>query len=118
MMNCEQEFLMQTNNIEQKIMNLLSMAQRANKLVSGEFAVEKAVPTGKIKLLLVASDTSEAGKKQYNDMALSYNVPLYFVLTKDELGQCIGKAHRAVAGVLDNGFSKALKELLNTMDKN
>lgn len=118
MMNCEQEFLMQTNNIEQKIMNLLSMAQRANKLVSGEFAVEKAVPAGKIKLLLVASDTSEAGKKQYNDMALNYNVPLYFVLTKDELGQCIGKAHRAVAGVLDNGFSKALKELLNTMDKN
>lgn len=105
------------NHNDQKIMNLLSMAQRANKLLSGEFAVEKSVPTGKTKLLLVASDASEASKKQYSDMAHAYNVPLYFVLTKDDLGQCIGKAYRAVAAVTDRGFSKALIKLLDEAPK-
>lgn len=105
------------NNNDQKMMNLLSMAQRANKLLSGEFAVEKTVPTGKVKLLLVAADASEASKKQYTDMAAAYDVPLYTVLTKDELGQCIGKAHRAVAAVLDKGFSNALKKLLEAEPK-
>ena len=39
---------------EQKIINLLSMAQRAGKVVSGDFAVNKAVKERKAKMLLVA----------------------------------------------------------------
>ncbi len=106
------------NKNEQSIINLLSMAQRANKLLSGEFAVEKAVPAGKVKILLVADDASEAAKKQYADMARTHNVPLYHILTKETLGQGIGKNYRAVAGLTDAGFSKALLKLLDTMPKN
>ena len=38
----------------QKIEGLLGMAQRAGKIVSGEFAVQKAIASGKAAALIVA----------------------------------------------------------------
>ena len=52
-----------------KILNLLSMAQRANKVVSGDFAVTKAVQGRKALLMIVAEDASEETKKNYQRMA-------------------------------------------------
>ena len=43
------------NDTDKKIINLLSMAQKAGKLVSGEFAVEKYIQAHKTKLLLIAA---------------------------------------------------------------
>ena len=96
----------------QKIVSLLSMAQRANKIVSGGFAVEKELAGKKAKLLIVAEDASEETKKSYTNMALRYKIPMYHVLTKEELGECLGKNFRASAVLLDAGFSKALKKLI------
>ncbi|MCE5285110.1 MAG: ribosomal L7Ae/L30e/S12e/Gadd45 family protein [Pelosinus sp.] len=96
-----------------KIISLLGLAQKAGKLSSGEVAVEKAVKTGKAKLLLIAADSSEATKKGYKDMAAYYQVPLYETLSKQELGECIGKVQRAAVAVVDAGFSKALIRLLS-----
>lgn len=96
-----------------KIVSLLGMAQKAGKLASGEFAAEKAVKSGKAKLLIIAGDASEATKKAYKDMAIYYQVPFYETLSKEELGECIGKVQRAAVAVVDAGFSKALIKLLS-----
>lgn len=96
----------------QKIVCLLSMAQRANKIVSGGFAVEKELAGKKAKLLIVAEDASEETKKSYTNMALRYKIPMYHILTKEELGECLGKNFRASAVLLDAGFSKALQKLI------
>jgi len=88
------------------------MAQRANKIVSGGFAVEKELAGKKAKLLIVAEDASEETKKSYTNMALRYKIPMYHVLTKEELGECLGKNFRASAVLLDAGFSKALQKLI------
>ena len=45
---------------DERIINLLSMAQRAGKVASGEFAVEKALAAKKIELLLVAGDAADS----------------------------------------------------------
>jgi ribosomal protein L7Ae-like RNA K-turn-binding protein len=96
-----------------RIISLLGMAQKAGKLASGEFAAEKAVKAGKAKLLLIADDSSETTKKAYKDMAAYYQVQLYEILSKQELGESIGKVQRAAVAVLDTGFSKALLKLLS-----
>lgn len=96
-----------------KIISLLGLAQKAGKLVSGEVSVAKAVKTGKAQLLLIAGDSSEPTKKGYRDMATYYQVPLYEILSKQELGECIGKVQRAAVAVVDTGFSKALMKLLS-----
>lgn len=98
---------------EQKITSLLGLAQKAGKIASGELAVEKAVKSGQAKLLIIATDCSEATKKSYRDMTTYYNVELYELFSKEQLGACIGKVYRAALAVTDTGFSKAVKTLLD-----
>ena len=97
----------------QKISSLLGLAQKAGKISSGELAVEKAVKSGQAKLLIMATDCSVSTKKSYRDMTTYYNVELYERFSKEELGTCIGKVYRAALAVMDAGFSKALKKLLD-----
>lgn len=95
-----------------QVLSLLGLAQKAGKLASGEFAVEKAVKSGKAKLLLVAADASEATRKNYHDMATYYHVPIVEDLAKEVIGASIGKGQRAAIAVTDIGFCKSLLKLL------
>ena len=100
---------------EQKVASLLGLAQKAGKLASGELSVEKVVRSGKAKVLIIAIDSSESTKKGYRDMAAYYKVTLYEMLTKEQLGACIGKVQRAAVAVVDEGFSDVIiKTLLDT----
>ena len=53
-------------------LSLLGLAARAGKVVSGEFAVEKSVKSGKTFLVLVAEDASANTKKNFSDMCTYY----------------------------------------------
>lgn len=97
---------------EQRIQNLLGMAQRARKVVSGAFAVEQAVKDGTAKLLLIAEDAEENSVKAYREFAKKSHIPCFTALRKDSMGACMGKEYRAVAALLDDGFSKSLRKLL------
>lgn len=50
-------------NNDQKVLNLLGMAQRAGKLVSGEDLSLKEIRNGTAKLVIVAVDASENTRK-------------------------------------------------------
>lgn len=58
-----------------KVISLLGLAERAGKIASGEFAAEKAVKTGKARLIIVAEDASDNTKKKFSDMCKYYQVP-------------------------------------------
>lgn len=98
---------------EQKLMSLLGLAQKAGKVVSGEFAVEKAVKTGKARITIVACDASESTKKGYRDMTDYYKVPYFEHLTKQNLALSIGKVERAAVAITDDGFSRTILKLLS-----
>jgi ribosomal protein L7Ae-like RNA K-turn-binding protein len=98
--------------IDKKIEGLLGMAQRAGKTASGEFAIQKAMAAGRVKALVVAEDASERFKETIMKEAAAKGIPVYARLTKEELGQCLGKEYRAAAALLDEGFAKALAEKL------
>lgn len=99
---------------EQKLMNLLSMAQRAGKVLSGDFVVTEALEKKKckIKLLLVAEDASSETVKKYKGLTDERDIEMRCVLTKDSLGHCIGKEYRAMAGIIDEGFAKSLLKIM------
>ena len=84
-----------------KVISLLGLAERAGKIASGEFAAEKAVKTGKARLIIVAEDASDNTKKKFSDMC------------KELLGHGIGKEFRASLAVLDGGFAKAIEKQLD-----
>lgn len=96
----------------QNVSSLLGLAQKAGKIASGELAVEKAVKSGKAKLIVIAADSSDGTKKRYRDMSQYYQVPLYEIFTKQQLGSCIGKEYRAALAIVDAGLSQAVLKAL------
>ena len=96
-----------------KVISLLGLAERAGKIASGEFAAEKAVKTGKARLIIVAEDASDNTKKKFSDMCKYYQVPFACYSQKELLGHGIGKECRASLAVLDGGFAKAIEKQLD-----
>ena len=84
---------------EIKLKNLLGLAQRARLLVSGSFAVEEALKKGQIHAIILTTDSSSAVAEKFEKISAEKSLPLYRVLTKETLGQCLGKDFRAVAAV-------------------
>ena len=100
---------MKNNNT---VLSLLGLATKAGKVASGEFSTEKSVKTGKGFLVLVADDASQNTRKKFQNMCDFYEVPIYFIANKEELGRFCGKEFRASLAVQDENFAKAmLKEL-------
>lgn len=97
-----------------KVLSLIGLATKAGKLVSGEFATEKAVKSQTAVLVLIAKDASDNTKKKFSDMCSFYEVPIYLYSCKEDLGKAMGKEIRASLALLDDGFAKALiKQLGN-----
>ena len=93
---------------QDKALSMMGLAQRAGKVVSGEFSTEKAVKTGKAWLVVVAGDSSDNTKKMFTNMCEFYQVPVYFYSDKEALGHAIGKEFRASLAILDENFSKQI----------
>lgn len=95
-----------------KTYSMISLANKAGKLVSGEDAVRNSIRSGKVKLAILAEDASDNTKKRFINSAAFYNIALVTWGLKEELGSCIGKSERSVMGITDENFSKSLKEKL------
>ncbi|WP_296897897.1 50S ribosomal protein L7 [uncultured Megamonas sp.] len=102
-------------NNKVKLINIISIACRAGKVISGEFVIEKTL-SGKnnVKLLLLASDVATATKEKYEKLSQNSKTLLrYTELTKDEMANSIGKTDRAAIAICDEGFKKAILKILD-----
>lgn len=96
-----------------KVFNLIGLATKAGRMVSGEFSTEKAVKAGTAHLVIVSEEASDNTRKMFTNMCTHYQVPIYFLGKKDELGHAMGKEYRASLAVLDEGFAKAIVKQMN-----
>ena len=96
-----------------RVLNLIGLAQKAGKVVSGEFMTEKAVKTGEAALVILAEDASENTQKKFRNMCEFYQVPLRIHAAKDYLGHARGKELRASLAVVDNGFAQAIMKKMD-----
>ena len=101
---------------QNKIYSLLGIAMRGRNVVSGEFAAEKALKSGKAALVLVADDASENTKKLFSDKCSFYEVPYYVYGTKEELGHAMGKDLRSSLAITDDGIAQAMIKQLESME--
>lgn len=95
-----------------KVMQILGLAMRAGKIVSGEEQVLHTVKSGKARLIFLATDAAKNTEKRMNDKCDSYQVPIFRYGTREELGQAIGKPERVVIAVTDAGFTRAIQKLV------
>lgn len=96
-----------------KVLNLIGLAQKAGKVVSGQFMTEKAVKTGEAALVVLAQDASENTKKKFSNMCEFYEVPLRIHAAKDYLGHAMGKELRASLAVTDEGLAQAIMKKMD-----
>ncbi|WP_408070689.1 L7Ae/L30e/S12e/Gadd45 family ribosomal protein [Butyrivibrio sp. JL13D10] len=97
---------------ENKVYSLLGLCQKAGKLVSGEFAVENAIKSGKACMVLVSSDASDNTSKKFRDKCDYYEVPFFVFGVKEKLGHAIGKEVRTSIAITDDGFAKSFQKNL------
>jgi ribosomal protein L7Ae-like RNA K-turn-binding protein len=95
-----------------KALTLLGLAKKAGKLSWQEQANLNAIRSGKAKLLLLAGDSGQATAKKYLDKCLFYKITVIRYATCGELGLAIGSSPRAAVAVLDEGFARRFRELL------
>ena len=90
---------------------LLGLAFRARRVVTGDELVLRAVRRGRVRLVILAADASERTKKKWRDKCAFYAVPLVVTSDRMQLGEALGKHARVVIGVTDENFARRLREL-------
>jgi ribosomal protein L7Ae-like RNA K-turn-binding protein len=102
-----------TNRPEKdKVLSMLGLAARSRNVVSGGFATENAVKSGKACLVIIAEDASDNTRKKYSNMCEFYEVPCMYYSTKDVLGHAMGKEERTTLAVTNEGFADSIQKYL------
>ena len=99
-----------------KVLGMLGLAKRAGKILTGEFLCDKAIKKGQSKLIIIASEISENGKKAVCDACNYYGVEYVEYGTADLLGQITGGGRRVVVSVNDDNFKKAILSKMERID--
>lgn len=105
------------NNNRQQLLNLLGLARRAGKLVTGEGLVLDAIRKGKVNLVFFAQDGGASTLKKFTNKTTSYGVPFSTSLTRQEIANATGMA-RSLVAVADRGFAKKMQMYLEKEEEN
>lgn len=90
---------------QEKQLNMLGLAQRAGKLISGDERVETAVKNKQAKLIVMANDASDATKKRYRQWSTEYAIPLDMSFNRQAISHAIGRT-RSLCAIVDSGMAK------------
>jgi ribosomal protein L7Ae-like RNA K-turn-binding protein len=95
-----------------KLAQMLGLAMRARKVITGEELVVTAIRNRQAKLVLLASDASANTVKKVSDKCLYYEVPLYTLSDRFALGRAIGKDARVTVAITDSKMAESIQHLL------
>ena len=101
---------------KEKILGVIGLAVRAGKLVSGMDIVLEEISSKKIKLVILATDTSAKSKENVKYVCTNNEIPVIEFSTIEELSKTIGKSNRAIIGIKDKNFSEGIIEKYNGGD--
>ena len=96
---------------KKKALNLLGMATRARKLISGEEQVLQSIQKEKVNLVICTTNSSENTVKKIKNKCFIQQ------FTTEEVSQAIGK-QRSIIAIADQGFTKSLMKMKGFNDMN
>lgn len=95
----------------QRMINLVTICRKANKLVSGFDAVKESVVSGNASCVLTASDISPKTLKEISFFCKNSDIPVIPTgLQSADIHFAVGKK-AVVMGVNDSGFARKFSEL-------
>ena len=92
-----------------KAERLIGLATGAGKVITGLELCEKAVKSGKAKLIILTNETSDNSKKVF----MNSGIDIIYLESKEILEKCTGKETRSVAVITDKNFSTAVLKAYN-----
>ena len=96
--------------VDNKVYGLLGISAKAGKIVSGTDAVLEELARKKIKLVIVAEDTSEKSQKNIKFFCEKENVEMIVFGDIHSNSKSIGKQNRAIIGIKDEKLAEAVKQ--------
>ena len=98
---------------EDKMLNLLGLALRAGKLITGEEMTIKSIQKNEAVFVLCATDCSTNTKEKLENKCRYYEVPFLVHFTSEQISQAIVKS-RSICALTDRGFAKSFMRLKGT----
>ncbi len=99
--------------INNKVCGLLGLARRAGKLSFGTEACKKEIESNKVKLIVIAVDAAERTKMNFKNICSEKEIPIFEILSIEEMSKAIGQSNKAVVGIKDINFSKEIIKIIN-----
>lgn len=99
-----------TQDITSRTLGLLGLAKRAGKIIDGQERVIGAIASGAARLVVVAEDAGENGRKKLADKSTTYAVPCVIFAQKADLGRALGRQSVSACAVVDPSFANKLLE--------
>lgn len=99
-----------------KVYGLLGLCTKAGKIVFGTDSCLEMILKKKVKLIIVAKDSSERTINNFQDKCKENNIDFYIYGSKEEISNAIGKINKTVVGIKDKNFAEAIKKILNGGD--
>ena len=99
-----------------KIYGLLGITAKAGKIVFGTDSCLEMIEKKKIKLIIVAQDSSERTIRHFRDKCKEEQIDFYLFGQKEKLSKAIGKTNKTVIGIKDKNLAGAIIKMLNGGD--
>ncbi len=97
--------------INKKILGLVGLAARARKVSFGADSVELQIKKRKVKLIIVAEDSSTRTKEKFIKLSEQFNISIEIMGEIDELSKAIGKSNKAIIGIEDINLASEIQKI-------
>lgn len=97
--------------INKKILGLVGLAARARKISFGADSVELQIKKRKVRLIIVAEDSSTRTKEKFIKLSEQFNIPIEIMGEIDELSKAIGKSNKAIIGIEDINLASEIQKI-------
>lgn len=100
-----------------KIYGLLGISSKAGQILSGTDCVLEEMARKKVKLVIVAQDSSDKTIKNIKYYANKEKIEMIVYGTILDNSKAIGKINKAVIGIKDENMAKAILKVFHGGDK-
>lgn len=97
-----------------KFLDFLGLAARAGQVVYGAESVDKAIKSGRAKLVVVDGNASDLTKKAFKDACAYYQTKIIVLCEGDVLGKSLNKPNNKIIGIVCPNFAKHAWEKYRT----
>ena len=95
---------------------MLGLATKAGKIVFGTESCLDMIAKKKVKLIIVAEDSSERTINNFKEKCIQSNIDFYVFGNKEDISRAIGKTNKTVVGIKDKNLAGAIQKILNGGD--